>query len=345
MGDYVVQQGVTEQRAAEIADQQARLVLAEYTKEAADVASARIEKLDARVVGLLSDEGKLDALQEPAYQIALKKAQMGAASTEREGDYDLLARLLGQRANQDSRFVRASIDRAVQVVDMIDDAALQGLNMLWVVSTFTPGGDTLETAIRSAEGLLGLFPRDKLPTGRRWLDHLDMIDLVRVTPGGLTTLRKFVQFFSEKWRGHLSVGVERTVAAEIQTECQQRGVEPLRVVEHELKPEYYRLPYQSTEHIRRIMTARQVPDDDIEFLIALARDKGKVDVLDESLVPRLEEAIAASPVLAEIRTWWDQVPDYPLPTSAGITIAYANSRRFHDFENVYGVAEYLEQSI
>ncbi|MDP9692700.1 UNVERIFIED_ORG: hypothetical protein J2X79_000229 [Arthrobacter globiformis] len=340
-----IQQGVSEERAAEIADQRARLAIEEYSKEAQSIAFPRMQELDTRVIRILSDEGKLGALADPAYQIALQKAQVGAASTEREGDYDLLARLLGQRASQDTRFVRASVDRAIQVVDMIDDSALQGLNMLWAIGALTPGGVSLDVGIKQAEELFGTFPHDKLPMGRRWIDHLDILDLVRVVPAGITTLKKFVPFFAERWPGFLSVGMEGEVAAEVKIQCLERGIDALGIVEHELKPGYYRLPYRDAAQVRSIMQARKMADTDIEFVAELARDKGKVDVLDDALVPKLEEAISGSSVLSQLRTWWDQIPDFPQATSAGITVAYANSRRFHDFENVTGLAAYLEQSV
>jgi hypothetical protein len=345
MGDYVVQQiGVSEQRATEIAAQQARLVLADYSREATTEAAARINKLDERVVELLSAEGRLDALQDPAYQIVLKKAQIGAASTDREGDYDLLARLLGQRASQESRYVRASVDRAVQVVDMIDDTALQGLTMLWIVTVITPGGSTLSQGVGQLEELVQRFQYENLPLGRRWLDHLDMIDLVRVTPRGLTTLKKFVPFFAEKWPGFLSIGIDGAAAAEIKVQSLQRGITALRVTEHDLKPGHYRLPYHSLDQLRTIMKVKQVSGEDLEFVVDLARDQGNLEVRDESLMPQFEAAITASPILSKVRNWWDQIIDYPVPTSAGITIAYANSRRYHQFENTKGLTEYLEQS-
>ncbi|WP_457950470.1 LPO_1073/Vpar_1526 family protein [Pseudarthrobacter sp. alpha12b] len=344
MGDLIIHQGVTEQRAAEIADERARLVLRDYSMESAPEAFARIKQLDRRVVELLSAEGKLDALKDPAYQIALQKAQVGAASTDREGDYDLLARLLGQRAEQDSRYVRASVDRAVQVVDMIDDSALQGLNLLWIILTLTPGGETVSAGTKLLETLLTRFPYDNLPNGRRWLDHLDMIDLARITSGSITTLKKFVDIFADRWPGFLSTGFQEDVAADILKSCLERKVPALRIVEHDLKPGYYRLPYHSTVQLRNVLAASVVMGDDADYVIELAREKGNLDTKDESLVPKLEEAIAASQALSKIRTWWDQIPDYPTITAAGVAVAYANSLRYHDFSDIRGLAEYLELS-
>ncbi len=202
----------------------------------------------------------------------------------------------------------------------------------------------MDQGVGQLEDLLTRFPHDNLPEGRRWLDHLDMIDLVRVTPGGLTTLKKFVPLFADKWPGFMSTGIERAGAADIKAQSLERGVNSLRVVEHELKPGFYRLPYYSFDHLRSVMRANQVSGEDIEFVVSLARDQGNLEIRDESLMPQLDEAITASPVLSKIRTWWDQIPDYPQATSAGITVAYANSRRYHQFENTVGLTEYLEQS-
>lgn len=344
LGDLVINQGVTEERAAEIADKRARLVLEEYSREAAPEAFARIKELDQRVVSILAHEGKLDALREPSYQIALQKAQISAASTEREGDYELLARLLGQRANQASRFVRASVDRAVQVVDMIDEAALRGLNMMWVISAFTPGGTSLSQGVQLLEDLLGNFPAHELPRGQRWLDHLDIIDLVRVTPGSLTKLKNFVQLYADRWPGFLSVGVEEDVAKKVYGQSIELGVDVLRLVEHDLKPGYYRLPFHSANQMRNIMRDQKLPEDRIESAIEIALSSCNLETKDDTLIPELTELFTASAALKEIAEWWDQIPDYPQPTTAGVTVAYANSRRYHQFENTTGLAEYLEQS-
>lgn len=113
-GDFIF--GDTEQRAAEIAADVAREVVAQYTIEASDIASARVSAFDARLVTHMESLELLEAFRDPAFQMLLRKAQIGAASTDREEDYDLLARLLSERAQQQERRHKASIARAVEVV-------------------------------------------------------------------------------------------------------------------------------------------------------------------------------------------------------------------------------------
>jgi hypothetical protein len=174
------------------------------------------------------------------------------------------------------------------------------------------------------------------------MDHLDMIDLVRITSGSITTLKKFGQFFADRWSGFLSVGVDEATAAEIIMSCHERKVAALTFVQHEIKPDHLRLPYNGTIQLRAVLKEARLSAEDSEFVLALARDKGNLEVRDEAMVAKLEEAIAASPLISKVRTWWDQIPDYPSITSAGITVAYANSRRYHQFEKTRGLAEYLE---
>lgn len=126
-GDLVIVQGVTEERALQIARDAARDIISEYSAESHQVADERISKFDQAMVRNLSQSDLLGALGDPALQVTLRKAQIGAASTEREADYEILAALIDDRAKRSSdRPVRAGINRAVEVVDQLDDAALGG---------------------------------------------------------------------------------------------------------------------------------------------------------------------------------------------------------------------------
>jgi hypothetical protein len=73
-GDLIQINGVTEQRAAEIAREQSRIAIQEFTAEATAEASSRIDKLDAKVVTELSSGGLLEAFSDSAFQILLRKA-------------------------------------------------------------------------------------------------------------------------------------------------------------------------------------------------------------------------------------------------------------------------------
>jgi len=132
-GDLVQVLGVTEQRAVEIAREQSRIAIQDFTAEASAQASIRMEKLDNKVVDELSARGLLEAFADPAFQVLLRKTQLHAATTSEEADYELLSKLLLERAGKPSKPIHMVVTRAVEVVEYIDPEALMGLMFLWVV--------------------------------------------------------------------------------------------------------------------------------------------------------------------------------------------------------------------
>ena len=102
-GDLIQVNGVTEERAVEIAREQSRIAIQEFTADAADEASVRINKFDEKIVDDLSARDLLDTLADPGFQILLRKAQLQAASTPDEVDYELLSKLLSERAGRTSK--------------------------------------------------------------------------------------------------------------------------------------------------------------------------------------------------------------------------------------------------
>src|SRR5699024_11279824 len=113
-----------ESRAREIAQQAAKSVISEYANESVRVIQERITKLDDRVIASLVREGRLEVFADPGFQRSYTKAHSGAAVSEKDSDYDLLAGLLIDRAKRGGiRNIRAGIERSIEIVDQIDDEA------------------------------------------------------------------------------------------------------------------------------------------------------------------------------------------------------------------------------
>jgi len=88
-GNYVVNvNGVSEERAVEIAKEQADIAIREFTAEANSIARDRMDSLDQKVVRELSERGLLQTFADPAFQILLRKAQLHAAATSDDDDHD-----------------------------------------------------------------------------------------------------------------------------------------------------------------------------------------------------------------------------------------------------------------
>src|SRR5437899_1686387 len=116
-GDLIV--GVNEERAAQIAREQARFVIAEFSAEADHIATERVDSFDARLIGELSGRGLLQVFSDPAFQILLRKTQLHAAATGDDTDHEILSKLLAERAEQPDRPIHMVVTRAVEVIEQI----------------------------------------------------------------------------------------------------------------------------------------------------------------------------------------------------------------------------------
>ncbi len=104
---------------------------------------------------LLYDE-KLSIFGEPEFQILIRKAQIAAASSERESDYEMLADLLLHRAEQhENRERRLGISKAIEIVDQIDDLALIALSIVYAVSKYTPVSSNIHEGLGALNKLCG----------------------------------------------------------------------------------------------------------------------------------------------------------------------------------------------
>ena len=102
------------------------IALQNWSFQAGVLAEKRIQKLEDKMLPkILSYDEKLSIFGEPGFQILIRKAQIAAASSERESDYEMLADLLLHRAEQhENRERRLGISKAIEIVDQIDDLAL-----------------------------------------------------------------------------------------------------------------------------------------------------------------------------------------------------------------------------
>lgn len=180
----------------------------EYSQEALIVANSRVAEFENRLLPKMEAvDGALEGTQDPSFQLLLVEAQKTAASTERPADYDLLSELLIHRFQKgENRITRAGISRAVEIVDKISDDALLGLTVFHSVSNFFPASGNILQGLDTLDRLFGKIFYGELPTGTEWLDHLDILDAVRINSyGGL----KIKQYYPEMLNGYIDVGIEK----------------------------------------------------------------------------------------------------------------------------------------
>jgi hypothetical protein len=331
-GDLVVQEGVTEDRASAIAYDAARQVLAEYSEEAREIGMARISAFDGTLVIRLAASNLLDAFRDPAFQVLLRKAQIGAASSEREKDYDLLAGLLADRAARaGNRPIISGISRAVEVVDQLDDDALLGLTAMSALIQYSPLAGSVGAGLDTMDSLFGeLIRGDELPEGNEWLDHLDVLGAIRMDP--VQKFHKFEQFFPSKTPGYLARGVA------IDSDEQDRAREELSAVQilnldvdHELKPGYRRLPFPTSAVLETaLLAASPARADQLEVALRIAKDIYGIDAVDPSVTPAFMDELRKRENLQRLELWWNGFPTHFIVTAVGRVLARANAYRLDE---------------
>jgi hypothetical protein len=337
--------GISEERARAIVDEKLEAVLQAYSTEAHSLATERVNKFADDLIPKLVKLNLLESLKDPSIQLLLAEAQKTAASTEREVDDSLLSELLIHRINKGSdRKIRAGISQAVEIVDEIADEALLALTVCHCVSRFTPVSGLIADGLSVLDSLFGKIIYSELPQGSDWIEHLDILNAVRISSFG--SMKKVSQFCTDKFPGYIDVGIKcdseaHTKAKEIiANNALPNGI----LIPHELCNEYMRIPISNKVMINQLSTqiiaslesngkvipspinvpfneAQQVAVNELYSLY-----ENNANLRQENITKFMEKWDAYANLL-RLKGWWDSLPISFNITSVGKVLAHANAQR------------------
>ena len=325
-GNFIFNQGVTEERAYEIADFTARQAITEFSAEATSLAYARMQEFDQKLVKVLASLNQLEAFADPAFHVMLAKAHLGAASSDREANLDMLARLLSDRIERgEDRNVRAGIHRAVEIVDQVDDRALRGLTVFYAVTLYLTTMVNLWAALDSLDRAFGQLLDGSLPLDDKWLDHLDILDAVRTSRS--FNVMPFHEFLGEQMVGFLAPGVRKDSDADIEAlKFQSEAEIDLNVIDHELLPGFVRVSAVNLVEFEKLVQQIQSKEQRESFLKIAVGSYG-LGAKNGALLAPFKVEIEKRPNLHVIMDWWDQFPLTFQMTEVGRALASANIKR------------------
>lgn len=340
--NMVVHVGIDEKRAREIYQEMNLQLRSDYSKEASTIASARVAEFENKLLPKMEAvDGALEAFADPSFQLLLVEAQKTAASTERPADYDLLAELLIHRFKKgENRIIRAGITRAVDIVDEISDDALLGLTVFHSVSHIFPSSGDILQGLDALNDLYGKILYSSLPTGNDWLDHLDILDAIRVSPVG--NLKKIDQYYSEMLAGYIDVGIEKdsenySLAHEI---LKNNRLSPDILVEHALNKRFVRLGFQDKNSVDSLIVHREAVVDGQKVILPVSlADNQKNGIKEVYDLYMQDEIIKKENIrmfmqlwdekqnLKILKEWWDAIDSNIQLTSVGKVLAHSNAQR------------------
>lgn len=323
--------GVDEKRAREIANEQVHIALKDFTTEAAIIANKRSEEFNSVLIERMVQEKALAAFSDPSFQILLIEAQKRAASSEREQDYDLLSELMVYRFQKGSnRNIRVGISRAVEIVDQISDDALLGITVFHSVTNFIPLSGYMEEGLKVLDDLFSKVIYGTLPTNNDWLDHLDILDAIRISSFG--NMKLLEDFWYDHFDGYLKNGIE------IDSEKHKEAIDILKnanlsltlLVKNTFNEKYVKLELLNKNRISNLIM--EVADSGSRSTteserIALEKVYDLYDgnkMSKEDFIKEIERYQS----LKILREWWNTLQNKPIQiTSVGRVLAHSNAQR------------------
>ncbi len=322
--------GVDEKRVREIVEEKLTIALRDFTSEATTVANERSGKFNNSLIKRMVQESALTAFSDPSFQILLIEAQKSAASTEREQDYDLLSELMVHRFQKGSnRIVRAGISRAVEIVDQISDGALLAITVFHSVSYFIPMSADMTGGLKTMDNLFSKVIYNSLPTDGKWLDHLDILDAVRVSSfGGMKLLE---DYWYEQFDGYLRNGIEEESekhkeAKEILTKA---GLGQNSLVKNSFIEKYVKIAVVNKNMLSKLSVTnpsgkRLISSDEKSALEKVYDLYDGNKMSKEDFVKEIEKY----PNLKKLREWWNTLKEQNIQiTSVGRVLAHSNAQR------------------
>lgn len=338
----VVHVGIDEKRAREIYQEMNLQLRKDYSQEALNIANFRVTEFENRLMPKMEAvDGALEAFADPSFQLLLVEAQKTAASTERPADYDLLSELLIHRFQKgENRITRAGISRAVEIVDKISDDALLGLTVFHAVTHFFPASGDVHQGLNVLNDLFGKIIYGKLPTTNDWLDHLDILDAVRINSFG--NLKKLQDYYPEVLAGYIEAGIAKD------SEDYNKAIKSLEtaglpqniLVDHALNGDFKRINLTSRKQINSLtlqqptvhngqllIIPKPLSDIQISALESIYELYNKDENLKQQNIKVLMDEWDKRPNLKVLKEWWNTVNTSFQITAVGKVLAHSNAQR------------------
>ena len=332
--------GIDEKRAREIYDEKYNIAKNSFTEEALKIANERVKELENRLIPKMEaiDNG-LKAFADPSFQLLLVEAQKSAAATERKVDYDLLSELLVHRIEKgNDRHVRTGVHRAVEIVEDISDESLLALTVVHSVNSFVPTLPDVNQALDILNDLFGKIMYSELPKSNDWIEHLDILDAVRINQFG--KFKSIEYIYTTKLNGIAVVGIKRDSEEHNRAKVilQENGLNfDSILVENVLNPDFVRIKISNIEEVENLGIIHSTNGENIVIPFSDAQKQAVRSVIelyskDSNLINEMKRVFMNEWMkrsnLNKLELWWEGLPSYSFHiTSVGKVLAHANAQR------------------
>lgn len=333
--------GIDEKRVREVCSEIAFDTIKQCTQEASNIAMERIEKFTMDLVPRMERiESDFKSFSEPSFQFELRNAQKVAASTNRESDYELLSELLVHRVeHSDERMIKASIAKAIEIVDQIDDDALCALTLVYAINNWTAVSGNITQGLDTMNKLFSSICYRELPNRFEWVYHLDILNVVRCN--SISTFKKFSEYYPICFEGYSCVGIPKNteIYQKAETLLKEANLPTTVLIEHELNKEYVRLNVRNRNSIKDMripifvepntVLLRNLSEEEINVLNSIWDLYSNDAKLKEEFKKAFMEKWDSFDTLKSVRLWWESLPNSIVITPVGKVLAHANAQKYN----------------
>lgn len=333
---YTSVTGIDETRARNIYKEEFAVACQNWTQEAIVIAEQRVHQLEDRLMPkMVAYDKSLSFFGDPAFQFTLRQAQISAASSDRESDYEMLSKLLLHRIEQGNNLNRRlGVCKAIEIVNQVTEEALIGLTMVYVVSKFTPVSNDVNEGLSALDALYGrIIESNKLPIDESWMENLDLLSAIRLGVHSLNKFKKFEEFIPSQLSKYLVSGIDKNSKeySELREEFVKKGLSEKSFVPHGLKPGFVKLCVDDDiENIHISITGDsgvilRVPLSQEQKVVMskaisiVRKDESSNDNLKSQLIGKMDNYSN----IRTIKEWWNKLPVYFSITPAGEALANA----------------------
>lgn len=188
--------------------EQSKQALQNFTCIAEKTAEERIQHLESILLPRLKKiENGLSHFQDPKFQFMVRDAQISAAKTDSQDDWNLLSELLAHHVeNNDNKMSDVAINEAIKVVGQIDVEALGILTILYGIDYFRPISGGVRKGINDMETILRtIFPMP-FPKDSNRLEHLDVLNVIRISS---LPIKKLEDYLLDNYKNYICVGIKK----------------------------------------------------------------------------------------------------------------------------------------
>lgn len=332
--------GIDESRAREICQEEYAIARQNWTSEAVTIADNRVHQLEEKLIPKMKAyDNSFKFFADPAFQVTLRQAQITAASSERESDFDMLSDLLLHRLEQkDDMQRRLGICKAIEVVDKISDEALIALSIVYAVTKFVPVSDDIQKGLLVLDNLYGtLLDNHQLPKAKDWLEHLDLLSAIRLGIEGIDSFKKIEEYMPQQLSQYLISGVEDNSEElnSIKSEFVQCEIPISCLVPHPLKPNFIMLntlldveQMIIIKHVNGLITYLPLDAKQKEIMnravSVLRKDESTNLAMRDNLMKEWDKFSN----LKIVKDWWNTLPCHftITPVGAALANAYAHGK-------------------